>query len=215
MSGLLEPDSGALRLPTIGRMVSVHEASSWLAGRHYLGPTKTARFAWADRHGVIVMGSPRSRRIPGDWLELIRWCILDGKGSEQWAAFIGWARMTNPQATTIVSYSDPSVGHDGALYRACNWLWAPTWHRLREPPSGNGAWASGKRQAAKDRWVFPLAPDSDRQKLLAINDEALARAMPWASYREPKWRRGRFTPSSGGGDFKRWKSIGAEQRNAA
>ena len=36
--------------------------------------------------------------------------------------------------STVVSYSDPSAGHTGSLYRACNWIWAPTWLRLRPPP---------------------------------------------------------------------------------
>ena len=55
-----------------------------------------------------------------------------------------------PRCTTIVSYSDPSVGHTGALYRACNWLWAPTWHRLQPPPTGCGSWDGKKRSSPKD-----------------------------------------------------------------
>src|SRR5690606_2807761 len=76
--------------------------------------------------------------------------------------------------TTLVSYSDPSRGHTGALYKACNWLWAPTWHRLRPPPTGNGNWANGM-QAVKDRWVFPVLPDARRDDVLAIDDPAAVR----------------------------------------
>lgn len=97
--------------------------------------------------------------------------------------------------TTVVSYSDPSVGHTGALYRASNWHWAPTWHRLRTPPSGNGKWRpGGKVEAVKDRWIFCLQPDADRERILAIKDAALARRYPWAQYIDGR-----------GADYKRWK----------
>jgi hypothetical protein len=105
-------------------------------------------------------------------------------------------------ATTVVSYSDPSQGHTGALYRACGWLWAPTWHRLRPPPTGNGAWTEGKQQAVKDRWIFPLKPDDRRASVLPVSDTAVIKAMPWASYCEPVWKRG--IAHGGGGDFKRF-----------
>src|SRR5690348_807210 len=113
---------------------SVESTFQILTARHYLGPTRNAFFGWRDEFGVMVFANPRSRRLPQDrWLELVRWCLLgdENGGSRQWAAFTCWAKRNAPKITTIVSYSDPSRGHTGALYRACNWLWAPTWHRLR------------------------------------------------------------------------------------
>lgn len=74
------------------------------------------------------------------------------------------------------------------------------------PPSGNGAWTEGETQAVKDRWVCALRPDAEREALLAVADEALQRKMPWASFREPTWRRG--VAHGGGGDFKRWRAEG-------
>jgi hypothetical protein len=116
-----------------------------------------------------------------------------------------WLRETRPEVTTIVSYSDPSVGHTGALYRASNWLWAPTWHRLRTPPSGNGKWsARGKSEAVKDRWVFCLASDPQREAVLALQDESLRRRFPWAEYRDGK-----------GGDYKRWRAVTPQQDGIA
>lgn len=189
-------------------LISVTEASRVLVGRHYLGPTSKAAFALRDEHGVIVFARPRGRHLPGSWLEVVRWCLLDrdtrANGSQQWKAAVPMLRLQFPDCTTIVSYSDPSAGHTGALYRACNWLWAPTWHRLRPPPTGNGKWTDDKAQAVKDRWVYPLFPDPSRTGQIAVNDAAVMRAMPWASYREPKWRRGRFDPATGGGDYKRF-----------
>lgn len=174
-------------------IASVSECNRYLVGRHYLGPTKTALFGWKDEFGVMLFSSPRSRRLPPDWLELVRWCLCGepNSGSRQWARFSRWARSNVP-ASTIISYSDPSVGHTGALYRACNWQWAPTWLRLRPPPTGNGAWVEGKQQATKDRWVFPLHEDERRQAILAVNDSSIMKRMDWASYP---------------GDFKRWSAA--------
>ena len=168
-----------------------------LAERHYLGPIDRGE-PYRDEFGVLVLANPSSRRLPQDrWLELVRWCLYGtpNGGSQQWCRVARWLRERRPDATTVVSYSDPSVGHTGALYRACNWLWAPTWHRLREPPSGNGDWGTG-RQAVKDRWVFCLRPDAEREALLALQDDALRRRFPWAEYRERR-----------GGDYNRWRQV--------
>lgn len=162
------------------------EVADFLKRRHYLGPIDRG-IAWSDEYGVLVLGNPTSRRLPQDrWLELTRWCLTGEKrngGSSQWARVTRWLRRALPEVTTVVSYSDPSVGHTGGLYRACNWIWAPTWHRLRPPPTGNGDWGSG-RQAVKDRWVFPLRHDPARAGLLAIQDESLRRAGA-VGYQEP------------------------------
>lgn len=170
-----------------------------LAEHHYLGPIKRG-IAWRDEHGVIVVAAPTARRIPTRWLELVRWCIVSHEknaGSRQWAAFCASLRVLRPDVTTIVSYSDPSVGHTGALYRACNWWWAPTWHRLRPPPSGNGNW-NDRQQSVKDRWVFALRPDAERASELLAKDESVLRRMPFARYREP-----------GGADYKAFKAATA------
>lgn len=167
-------------------IVPIDEANKFLKGRHYLGPTKHARFAWSDEFGVMLFSGPRSRRLPIDWVELVRWC-LNGEpnaGSKQWARFTVWARK-HTDYTTVISYSDPSQGHTGALYRACNWQWAPTWHRLRPPPTGNGSWTRGealKKQAVKDRWVFPLQKDDRRPSILTVTDSSIMKRAPWASY---------------------------------
>lgn len=186
-----------------GRQGTLPIGNEWLgvnqilASMHYLGPINRGS-PYRDEFGVLVLANPSSRRLPhSNWLELVRWCLFGTKngGSQQWKRVSSWLRDTRPDVTTVVSYSDPSVGHTGALYRACNWLWAPTWHRLRTPPSGNGKWSQlGKVEAVKDRWIFCLQPDATRETALRINDDALVRRYPWAEFRERT-----------GGDFKRWK----------
>lgn len=161
-----------------GQWTPPRNVAPFLAERHYLGATGRG-VAWSDEYGVLVLAKPTSRRLPqdGTWLELVRWCLVGtpNGGSRQWATVSRSVRSTMPNVTTIVSYSDPSAGHTGALYRACNWQWAPTWHRLRTPPSGNGSWKDGAPQAAKDRWVYPVKRDPRRLALLSVKDESLVR----------------------------------------
>lgn len=160
--------------------VATDSCRQLLRERHYLGPVSRG-FAWSDRFGVLVLAKPTARRLPqdGSWLELVRWCLLGihNGGSMQWAAAHRALRLRFPFVTTVVSYSDPSAGHTGALYRACNWTWAPTWHRLRPPPSGNGSWQPGCVQSVKDRWIFALRPDPRRAEILRVKDDAIVKRL--------------------------------------
>lgn len=195
--------------PTLPGMPAL--PSDILDAKHYLGSRKAA-LTYEDEFGVLKFDAPTARRLPQEWLELVRWCIVGGPndGSRQWSRVAEWL-LSKSQATTVVSYSDPSVGHDGALYRACGWLWAPTWHRLRPPPSGNGQWTPGQISSVKDRWVYLLREDPTRERRLQLGDKSAFKAMPWAQYVEPKWKRGR-PKQGGGGQYWRWLS---EKRNCA
>ena len=153
------------------RIMLPRRVGTILARDHYLGAAGPQGFAWQDEYGVMVWRNPRSRRLPQKrWLELVRWCLKGERngGSRQFAAFKRWALANLPQITTFVSYSDPAQGHTGAVYKACNWIWAPTWHRLTPPPSGNGSWDGVKSEGVKDRWYFPLRPDSEREQILSV-----------------------------------------------
>jgi hypothetical protein len=166
--------------------VSSKSTGFFLDDRHYLGPVNRG-LAWSDEFGVLVLAKPTSRRLPqdGTWLELVRWCLIGihNGGSRQWSIVRRALLSELPNLTTVVSYSDPSQGHTGALYKACNWQWAPTWHRLRPPPTGNGAWKDGKVQSVKDRWICALRPDERRAEILRVKDASIMRSQ---SGKEPK-----------------------------
>jgi hypothetical protein len=151
----------------------VTDVASYLDANHYLGAARRG-FAWSDEFGVMVLSNPTSRHLPQQtWLELTRWCLVGtpNGGSRQWSAVAKWLKKNRPDITTVVSYSDPSAGHTGALYKACNWKWAPTWHRLFPAPSGHGSWDNGiTQQAVKDRWYYPLRNDSTRDEILRVKD---------------------------------------------
>ena len=174
---------------------TLDQANALLREHHYLGPIK-AGGARAVVIGLVsdrpvaaqVWRNPTSRRLPNDgtWLELSRWCLTTDAGQDAGSRMHAAAvRLLKPiDVTTLVSYSDPSQGHTGALYRACNWRWAPTWHRLRPPPTGQGNWNGRGVQHVKDRWVFPVARDPRRRDLLMINDAGAIRR--WLSTAD--WR---------------------------
>lgn len=180
--------TSTLRFPLTKEMARpVAEVRDFLTSNHYLGPSKRG-WAWVSDHGAMVFANPSSRHLPQQrWLELVRWCLNGEKnaGSKQWSLFVRWARIHRPDITTVVSYSDPAVGHTGALYRACNWWWAPTWLRLRPPPTGNGNWGTDAKQSTKDRWVYPLSADEDRIQMMTAQDESILRRWPEARYVEP------------------------------
>ncbi len=186
-------------------IVPVRTVGHFLDELHYLGAAHRGE-AWSDEDGVVVLGPPTSRYLPRHWLELSRWCLIgrENSGSEQWARVRRHILAAHPLVTTVVSYSDPAAGHDGALYRACGWLWAPTWHRLRPPPTGGGSWTLGEQQAVKDRWVDCLRPDAERARALTIDDDACMRRFPEAIWREPDSRRGRIVRGTGGCDYAAW-----------
>lgn len=161
-----------LHFTTIGLV----EANALLGAEHYLGPIGNCKHAfggWVD--DVLVacctLRQPTARYLPTDWLELNRWCLTpeagENAGSRMWGYVQRWLRK-HTEATTVVSYSDPSVGHTGTLYKASGWRWAPTWHRLSPPPTGNGSWGGDKAQSVKDRWVFELRDDPRRAAILEV-----------------------------------------------
>lgn len=199
---LFAPDAVIDAAGVSWRIGSLAEANQLLVDHHYLGPLR------AGGSRVVVLGerdgdpvaaqvwrTPTSRRLPSDgtWLELSRWCLTPEAGDNAGSRChrFATAHLRRLGASTLVSYSDPSQGHTGALYRACNWVWAPTWHRLRTPPTGNGSWTRGelhKKQSVKDRWVFHVAKRDPRRDLLVTDDLAAVRFwMKNGAEHERKW----------------------------
>lgn len=170
----LWPESDGFHLGTID------EANAVLREHHYLGPADwgtlvICQWAAGEVVGAMVWRHPTSRRLPSDgsWLELSRWCLTPAGGANAGSRMHRYSvrliRERLPAVTTLVSYSDPSVGHTGSLYRACNWAWRPTWLQLKPPPSGGGSWDGRTQQAPKARWIFALRRDARRESFLHLD----------------------------------------------
>lgn len=182
----------------VWRLGTLAEANALLRTSHYLGPMRSGGrlIVVGDLDGEIVAAQvwrlPTTRRLPcdGTWLELSRWCLTPAAGENAGSrSHKHAARLMRPLGVrTLVSYSDPSHGHTGALYRSCNWRWAPTWLRLRPPPTGNGNWGQVEtRQSVKDRWVFHVTKADPARASLPTDDKAAVRW--WLRNGEPHERR--------------------------
>lgn len=160
-------------LPWSVEVCTLAEANALLTGRHYLGPSRSARICYGVfAHDTLVACQvwrwPTARMLPSDgtWLELSRWCLTSeagaNAGSRMMSAVAKDLRSRYPNVETLVSYSDPVHGHTGSLYRASNWRYAPTHIGLRFDkdgigfPSGNGSWNGVDRQNPKHRWLYDM-----------------------------------------------------------
>ena len=147
------------------------EVAPLLAARHYLGPVRSARYAfggWVDDVLVAcqVYRQPTARHMndPGR-LELVRWCLTPEAGKNAGSRMMGWVvrwlRRNAPEVRELISYSDLTM-HTGALYRASGWAEWATHHaeRFRVDgigyASGHGSWDGKTIQAPKLRWRFEL-----------------------------------------------------------
>lgn len=106
----------------------------WMIHRHYLGKwpgVSTALFALC-RDGVpvgcVVFAEPpreTERRYGCKTWELARLWVDDSepRNTESWflARVVALVRRLCPTVRCLVSYADPSVGHQGTIYRAANW----------------------------------------------------------------------------------------------
>lgn len=164
------------------------EANPLLMDHHYLGPLRTGSQrlvligARAPEDVVVaaqVWKLPTARSLPNDgtWLELARWCLTAEAGPNAGSRMHRYSvpLLRRAGAKTLVSYSDPSAGHTGSLYRACNWFWAPHWQRLRPPPTRGGTWDGVTIQEPKDRWVFHVTRDDAARRQLVPDDAGAVR----------------------------------------
>lgn len=108
-----------------GRVLSRHEWETQLNKWHYLGAScKGITLAWGHDEGCCIYGNPRSRKIE-KWFpnllvgELIR---MVGCPGHLWSMTSLMAQAhRNLKYDILVTYADPTAGHNGAVYRAGNW----------------------------------------------------------------------------------------------
>lgn len=77
-------------------------------------------------YAIAIWTNPTARKLPQlTWLMLSRWAIAadappnTGTRMESW--MVRDVKKLFPKVTTLVSYSDADT-HDGAIYKACNWI---------------------------------------------------------------------------------------------
>jgi len=114
------------------RPCSIRDVEAFVTA-HYLGRrpgvvTLVLRIDIDDvPKGMIVFALPpreTHRRYGGLTWELARLYLVDAlpKNAETWVigAALRYIKRTRPDVLYIVSYADPSVNHDGTIYKAAN-----------------------------------------------------------------------------------------------
>src|SRR5438105_3622865 len=104
--------------------ITTAEANAILTGRHYLGAVGFSPeycFSTPERDAVAVYGVPIAASfklgLPRP-LELLRLWQADScerQVSEFLSGTLRWLRKNDPDVSLILSYADPSVGHEGNI----------------------------------------------------------------------------------------------------
>lgn len=129
----IQPVSFSLR-DLVLREISEDEATIFLAAFHYLGKLvgriRIGAFLGDTLVAVGVWGAPtryetaeRLGCTTRTCLELRRFVIHDAYHKKNCGSYLlaRMERMLPSSVKVLVSFADPGVGHDGALYRAANW----------------------------------------------------------------------------------------------
>jgi hypothetical protein len=119
-------------------IISQDDAKKFLSSWHYAQFGKKGKFIYAAKLGEEILAiakfGPVSRKeiatsiggTPKDIYELDRFCIHPMRQKKNFASFF-LSRATkaffasDPQINKIVAFSDLTFGHDGSIYKACNW----------------------------------------------------------------------------------------------
>ncbi|MFH1110965.1 MAG: hypothetical protein V1790_17465 [Planctomycetota bacterium] len=106
--------------------------------------------------GCIVFALPpreTAKRYGTAAWELARLFIEDGtpKNAETWfmSRAIQWLRKNRRDVGCLVSYADPSAGHQGTIYRAGNWISDGHTDQERKTPRFDYEDAAGKRYSRR------------------------------------------------------------------
>lgn len=133
-----------------GRSLSRDEWSKQLNQWHYLGAScKGVVLAWGHDEGCCIYGNPRSRNIE-KWFpdlmvgELIR---MVGAPGHLWSMTSLMAQAhKHLNYDVLVTYADPTAGHNGAVYRAGNWISVGL-------SSNESVWVLDGKRISR-RWVY-------------------------------------------------------------
>lgn len=139
MFGLLNTDTNQRVADMVIKQVSVSSIRGIVAANHYshIMPDSTV-IAFAGLFGNVICGvvvfgvgtSPAQYKniLPGiqdgEYLELTRlWCSDESPRNTESKLVSGAMKMLHAKYKLIVSYADPSRGHVGYIYQACNFYY--------------------------------------------------------------------------------------------
>jgi hypothetical protein len=130
------------QLSYLVRPITTAECRPWLEEKHYLRRMTSISYAFglfdgARLIGVCTFGNAvpmqMKKSLCGEaWqekvYELNRLCLQDGLPKNAASYFVARCLIALPHPTIVVSYADKSVGHNGYIYQACNFMFTGTSH---------------------------------------------------------------------------------------
>lgn len=107
-------------------------ASKWIAAHHYLQSCPPGFIAvlefvqGAELVGAMLLGRPSAKEYnPDKILQLHRVFFIDEMPKNTESAGLAmmrkWVRTWLPSIRLLLSYSDPTEGHEGTIYQADGW----------------------------------------------------------------------------------------------
>lgn len=97
---------------------------------HYLGTIVFRNFILVSKigdiiTGIAVFGPSLNPRLPKGTIELLRLCIpyyvIRPFGCDFLKLCYKYIRANHPEIKELISFADPSVGHNGGIYRMAGW----------------------------------------------------------------------------------------------
>tara|TARA_Y100000361_G_C11135622_1_gene331725 strand:+ start:777 stop:1442 length:666 start_codon:yes stop_codon:yes gene_type:complete len=118
----------------------------WLLYKHYAKriPTIIYSFGLFEKNvlvGVLTIGNSPSKDLTHNVLnglfvknvfELNRLCVNDGLEKNVLSYFVSNVLKKLPKPLVLVSYADKSVGHNGYIYQATNWIYTGLSYKRKE-----------------------------------------------------------------------------------
>ena len=102
--------------------------------------------------GVVVVGTPSSRELmKRGFVEVTRLCAHAAPKNAASYLLGAAKRWAEPRGFSLVSYSDPGVGHSGTVYRTAGFTHAG---KSKGGTWGNRPGHKQGREGPKDRWVW-------------------------------------------------------------
>lgn len=117
--------------------IKSEECREWFLYKHYAKRVPSVSYSFGVYvnevlEGICSYGRPVAHSLvqnafggeyQNDFLELNRLCVNDGLARNVLSKFVGETLRMLPKPKVIVSYADPSVGHNGYIYQATNWIY--------------------------------------------------------------------------------------------
>lgn len=119
------------------KSIKSEECREWFLYKHYAKRVPSVSYSFGVYvngvlEGICSYGRPVAHTLvknafngeyQDDFLELNRLCVNDGLARNLLSRFVAETLRMLPKPKVVVSYADTSMGHNGYIYQATNWIY--------------------------------------------------------------------------------------------